>query len=157
MFRFLKKIKWIGLGFVTIIIVCLIIGITKSGIVIEPLLWLFGIVAIIGCGTFIFFKTFTYMTQPKNFFNLSVNGKITSPVFHFGRYVLKYNISVQDEKKKENKVILEKNQTIKLKEKDTEKPFEYLEKRLKIEIDEIEQYLHENYPHCNILKKIIIK
>jgi len=157
MFKFMKKIKWIVYVLIAIIIVSLIIGITQSGKIVEPLLWLLGIAVIMGSGTIIFLKIFTYLTQPKNFFNLLVNGKITSPVFHFGRYVLKYSISVQDEKKKEDKIVLEKKQTIKLKEKDIEKPFEYLEKRLESEIEEIEQYLHENYPHCNIFKKIIIK
>ena len=158
MIKIFRKIKWIIIAVVITATVFLLIGFMMSGSISSTLIWpicIFGIVALAGL---IFLKIHNYSIQPESEFTITVSSIFKSPVIPFlSRYVLKYKITIEDQKKKIERIVIKNNKIIKVSHRDTNLPFQYLEQILENDIISVEKMIREMYPRCKIIQPVLIK
>ncbi len=154
MIRFFKKVKWIAIAAITIIVICFLIGIVASGNIANSIIWPVSLLGIAVCGSTIYFKVNRDNRQPSKEFIITVTSFLKSPPLPYARHVLKYKISIIDRAKGTENIIINNSKMIKLKKSDKANPFEYLEQILENDIVSVERMIRQNYPRCRLTKFI---
>ena len=152
MFKLLKKIKWTFIAIVIIAVMSIMIGFAAQGAITGALIWPISIFGVITFLCLVFYKIYSCSSQPASEFVISISSKIESPILSFGRYTLKYKVKIEDKTKRIEQIVITNDKIVKLKWRDKDKPFEYLEMVLTRDILSIETMIREIYPRCRIFR-----